>query len=43
MENYLRAKIIQNDSDLQQTLETVMNLGENLFLLFIYTGYSCKQ
>lgn len=35
MENYLRAKIIQNDLDLQQTLETVMNLGENLFLLFI--------
>lgn len=35
MENYLRAKIIQNDLDLQQTLETVMNVGENLFLLFI--------
>lgn len=35
MENYLRAKIIQNDLDLQQPLETVMNLGENFFLLFI--------
>lgn len=34
MENYFRAKIIQNDCDFTQTLDTVMQLWGNAVLLF---------